>query len=302
MAYSKSKFQLTHLLQDVWYRMGQFTTWKVTGGSATTVVNTNWAGVEEQIFDDDDPALIYGSAVVVEDAAGAGAAPEGEIGSITDYDSSTYTITMDTLSSSVASGDRVGIASPQFPYQDMRELANIAIRKLGKIDNIDTSITTSAGRTEYTMPIQVAPKRVRMQTVLGSTNNNKWEVVQGWSVIPAAPGTGWTLVIPNMVQGYKLELLYEDLHPELTAYDSNISELIAPELLTSAVIAEAFQWYNNKINGSNAYFLQRENKAIQDLAEAKVNYPINRIDEQVAGLPHWGLSGRYVPKTSDLRY
>jgi hypothetical protein len=301
MSYSKSKFQLTHLLQQAWYRMGQMKTWVITGGSTTTTVNTAWAGVDDAIFEDDDPTLIYGSIVVVEDAALTGAAPEGEIARITDYDSASTTITHDAVSTAVASGDRVATISALFPYEDMKELANIAIRKLGKIDVIDTSLTVVAGQTEYVMPIRQAPKRVRIQR-LNASSDNRWQLIQGWSVIPAVVGTGWKLVVPPLVQGFSIELLYEDLHPKLNSYEDDIMEIVHPELAVNALVAEAYQWYNNQINGSNSYFLQRENKALQDLEQAKVNYPIYKLDEQVQGLPHWGRQSEYVPKTSDLRY
>jgi hypothetical protein len=108
--------------------------------------------------------------------------------------------------------------------------------------------------------------------------------------------------MPPMTQGFSVELLYEDLHPELSSYDSDILEIIEPERILNALIAEAFQWYNNSINGSNAYFLQRENKALQDLAQSEVKFPLRKSAvRQIQGLPHWGIQGEYVPGTSDLK-
>src|SRR5690349_13681488 len=98
MSYDPKRYQLTNLLVDAWYRMGQFKRWKATGGSPTTMINTLWAGVEEPTYEDDDPALIYGTAVVLKDQAGSNAAPEGEYGMITDYDSASQTLTMDAVS------------------------------------------------------------------------------------------------------------------------------------------------------------------------------------------------------------
>lgn len=302
MAYSANRYQLTDLLQDAWYRLGQFKTWKATGGSTTTLVNSLWAGVEDQFFDDDDPSLVYGTAVVVRDAGGALAAPHGEFGMITDYDAASFTATLETLSAAIAAGDEVGIASPLFPLRDMIRLANLALTRLGKIDIVDTSISIAASQTEYTLPaaIQKKPKRVRKQT-LQTANDNEWKLVQGWDVIPATAGSNWTLVIPQLTQGYSLEVLYEGIHPELTAFDSPIQDAILPELAINALLAEAYQWYNNQIGGTSQYYLQRENKAIQDLQAAKVEYPIQRVIEQIQGLPHWGARGEYVPLTSDLR-
>jgi hypothetical protein len=300
MAYNPSGFQLTHLLQDVWYRMGQLRTWTITNGSATTVINTLWAGVEEPIFEDDDPSLIYGTVVVVKDAANA--APEGEMGMITDYDSSSQTITMETLTAAVASGDKVGIASPLFPFQDMLRLANIAIQKLGDVMVPDTSISIVAGQSEYLLPatIRSKPISVRRQTVQDA-NDNRWVPVEGWDVIPQAVGSQLKLTLPAIPVNYSLEIIYRGLHPDVTAFDSEILGLIHPELAACSLIAEAFQWYNNQVGGSNQYFLQRENKAIQDLESALVRYPIDDNVGQVQGFPHWGKSGDYVPLTSDLR-
>lgn len=288
MAYSTTKYQLTNLLQDAWSRMGQMRRWNVTGGSTTTVVNTDWAISEEPVYEDDDPALIFGTAVVIQDAGGAGAAPEGEYAMITDYDSASSTMTIDTVTSAVGAGDRVGVISPMFPYEDMVNLANIALRRLGDIDVVDTTLTTAGGQTEYTLPVGIQQKPIRVR-VQGNTDtgDNQWQEVQGWSVIPSTAGTQWTLVLPEMVGGYSIEVLYRTAHPKLTAYDSNIQEAIHPELALCALVAEAYQWYNNQLGGSNQYFLQRENKAIQDLEAARVLHPIRHIVEQVQGLPHW---------------
>lgn len=298
MTYSPTRYQLTHLLQDAWGRLGQLSTWAATGGSATTSINTAWAGVEDEVFEDDDAGLIYGSVVVTESTDNA--APEGEIARITDYDSSSQTITHDTLSASVQSGDRIGIVSPLFPYEDMKRMADLAIRKLGKLDLIDSSIVVVAGQTEYTLPIRSAPKAVKMRTNAAS-GDYKSEFIQPWSVKPATAGGFWTLVVPDLPSGYVLELLYEDFHPKLNVYDDDIAEIIVPELATAALVAEAYQWYNNRINGSNQYLLQRENKAIQDLEQAKAMYPVRKIQRQVQGFPHWGTRSDFVPLTSDER-
>lgn len=302
MAYSASKYQLTHLLQDAWTRLGQLRVWTATGGSTTTIACTDWAIPEEPVYEDDDPSLIMGTAVVIKDAGGAGAAPEGELGMITDYDSSTSTLTMDTITSAVASGDTFGIVSPLFSLQDMIVLTNIALRKLGVIDLIDTSISIASGQSEYTLPttIRTKPVRVRKQTNQGASDN-QWELVTNWSIIPATAGSNWTLVLPPLEPNYSIEILYRSLHPKVSSYDSDIAEIIHPELALNALIAEAYQWYNNQVGGSNQYFLQRENKAIQDLEAAKVLHPIYHAVEQIHGMPHWGTRSEYVPLTSDLK-
>lgn len=298
MAIDATKFQLTHLLQDAWYRMGQMKRWKATGGSTTTVVNSTWAGVEEPVFEDDDPALIYGTVVVLKDTVGA--APEGEMGMITDYDSSTNTITMEALSSAVGANDRVGIVSPQFPLEDMIELANIALQKLGNLD-IPEYVTVTSGTIQYALPtaIQKTPTMVRY---VSNAANIAPRILSGWRVMPDSAGVDLSITFQNPLDiGGQIEVFYRDAHPTLTAFDSQISEVIHPELAVCSLLAEAYQWYNNQLGGANQYFLQRENKAIQDLEQMLVKHPIQHLPEWLPGFPHWGKRGDYVPGTSDLR-
>ena len=112
MAYSPSKFLLTHLLQDAWKAMGQSRRWKITGGSATTVVNSAWAGIEDAVYEDNDFALVNGTVIVAKDLGGLGASPEGKMSRIATYDAALFTITLaDTLTDALVSGDLVSIAS-----------------------------------------------------------------------------------------------------------------------------------------------------------------------------------------------
>lgn len=300
MTYDRTKYQLTQLLQDAWYKMGQIKKWNLTGGSNTTSVNSVWAGVEEQIFEDDDPALIYGTVVCIESTDHL--APEGELGMVTDYDSSTNTLTHGTLSATLQSGDKIGIASPLFPVDDMIELANIAIQKLGEIDLPDY-VNTSAGVNTYTLPstIRSYPTLVRY---FSPNPLIRPRVINGWSVIPLSPGTNLEIVVPNGFDesGGQLEIFYRASHVKVTSFDAAISEFINPELVLAALVAEAYQWYNNQLGGSNQYFLQRENKALQDLEAALVKFPIHRMAGQVSGMPHWNSGTQYVPLTNDARY
>lgn len=301
MAYSASKYQLTQLLQDAWFRMGQMKRWKMTGGSASTVVNSAWAGVEDAIYEDDDPSLIYGTVVVIRDAGGLNAAPEGEMGRITDYDSSIFTITMDTLTAAVASGDSVGIASPLFPLEDMIEAANLALQRIGELDIPDTSLSVVTNQTEYTLPSTIRSRPLLVEVAENQdAGNYQWRKVQGWHVVPATAGAAWTLFIPPLPVDHALRVWYRGLHPKLTAYDSDIIETLHPELILCATLVEAYQWYNNQTGGTNGFMVSRENMALQSLEAAMVKYPVLRIVEQVHGMPHWGALGDYVPGTSDL--
>jgi hypothetical protein len=122
--------------------------------------------------------------------------------------------------------------------------------------------------------------------------------------MPDGPGSNLALVVPNGFDenGGQFEVFYRSRHAKVTGYADDISEFINPELILSALVAEAYQWYNNQLGGSNQYFLQRENKALQDLEASLVKFPIHRLTGQVSGMPHWNAGTKYIPLTNDARY
>ena len=84
------------------------------------------------------------SEIVIEDAGGANAAPEGEFSRITDYTASSQTVTVSpALTAAPAAGDRVLIVPPDFPLYDMIEVVNDALKNIGDIPKVDVSQQTS---------------------------------------------------------------------------------------------------------------------------------------------------------------
>src|SRR5574343_1794055 len=77
---------------------------KATSGSTTTIVCSNLYTLADTSLDN---ALNGGTAFVVTDAGGAGAAPENESARITGYTAAAGTVTLATgdLSAAVAAGD-----------------------------------------------------------------------------------------------------------------------------------------------------------------------------------------------------
>lgn len=300
MAYSAVKFQLTHLLQAVYKAMGQSQKWIATDGSTTEVENTQWAGIEEALYEDNDDALVNGTVIVAEDAGGLGAAPEGEFARISSYDSATSTLTIGALSQAIAAGDKFVVASPMLPLEDMIELANSALLYLGDFDLIDTTTTFASNQTEYTMPSTIRQKPLGIQVQTSSTvGNYQWRNVNSWDVRPATAGANWTLVLPQGSVGKIIGIKYRILHPKLTDYDSDILEVIHPELAKTTLMAHAYQWINNRLGGNNEYLVARENTAWQEVEISKARFPIEREVGRVRGLPHWGRRSAYVPLTSD---
>src|SRR5688572_17715489 len=125
MTYSATANQLTHVLQQLFRRIGGKVT-LATSGSTTTAVDTKLA--DELADGNEDDLFNGGTLLVLEDAGGLSAAPEGEFSRITDYVAGSQTLTFSpAMTAAPASGDRIIIVPPDFPLYDMIEIVNDAL-------------------------------------------------------------------------------------------------------------------------------------------------------------------------------
>lgn len=264
-------FRLTELLQSTYRRLGQTTTAVITGGSKSTAVNTAW----QDVYQDDD--LNNGTLFVIKDSAGAGAAPEGEMAPITDYDEASYTMTLSPeLSAALASGDKIVFTRAIWPMYEMIEIVNDALKAIGDITLVDTSLTTATDQTEYALPIGLKRGlvKVEMQTN-DDSNDNRWVEIP-FEVIPAAPGSAGLIKVPQLDDGYTLKLWYNGQHPRVEDYDDVIAESIDPELAIAATINRAMEWYMDRTGSVEEHYVQRANKAMDDYENALRKFPVNR--------------------------
>jgi len=243
-----------------------------TGGSSSTIENSLYASDEEPPLEDFAKRW---TAFVEHDAAGAGAAPQGEYQRISAYDEANYRFTTDAFTAAVASGDRIVIVSDLVPLQQMIVMANEVISDLGRLELVDTSLTTAANQTEYTLPLGITKENlyaVEIQRITTDANDNRWAPVK-YDVIPAAAGTAHTLIIAQYAAGYKLQLWYRDFHAKLTAYNSTISPTLQYAQIKAAFRYKITDWYNQRNEGGDEFWLGAERKAAGLLDLAKIEHP-----------------------------
>ncbi len=262
----------------VWQDLGKidaFEEFVATDGSTTTIVNGKIADRQDR---PEDNYSIDFTAMVIRDAGGASAAPEGEMQRISGYVSSTYTHTVDTaFTVAPASGDYIAIANADIPLREMYRAINNALVKIGEIPLTDSSLTTASSKTEYTLP--VALKRTNLLRVeyaanTGDADDNDWTHISDFDIVPAAPGSTGLLILPQIVSGRTIRLTYKGVHPVISTYSSTISEYLHPAVLIPAVTKEILRWWNAASAGGNQYWLQKENEAAQELEMALRKFPI----------------------------
>ena len=280
---------LSRVMERAWRAIGHTTDIKATGGSTTTIVDANTRYTS-------DDALLYGTAIVTYDAGGAGAAPEGEYGMITDFNATTKTFTIDTtLGAAVASGDKVSLCRSAIPLQTMIACVNDGLRDLGFIDLVDTSITYDSGTITYAIP--VTAKYDQIDFLVRDDTDEMYRSIKGQTKIrPSAPGSTMAVDIWGVADATNIILVYKGVHPMLTAYSSVVSETIPEALAVAATVDKALEWLVSKRGDSalNTFIVQRWNDAKNTIVNTKVMSPKNDVKKK----PKYAVFGDTIPKKS----
>ncbi len=269
---------LSKVMQRVWRETGWSIDCLATGGSTTTIVDTN------TVYSTTN-ALAGGTAIVVRDAGGASAAPEGEFSRITSFDTGTETWTLtSTLTSAVGAGDSILLATPKVKLPQMIQAVNDGLANLGTISLVDTSLSTVAAQREYSLPVGLKIKRVLdvlIQGQTGDSDDNRYTSIFGnVRFFPAAPGTvGILELMQDYPSSHTIKILYEGVHPTLNAYNSTVSETIQEELAVAAAMDKVLTWLVSKRGDSalGTFVIQRWNDAKQTLQMQKADKPVFRV-------------------------
>lgn len=270
---------LSKVLQRAWREMGFAIDILATGGSATTIVDAN-----TQYTSDD--SLLGGTAIITRTSDGT--SPEGKFARISNFVASTKTFMIDTVTDAVAAGDAVLLATPRIKLPQMVQAANDGLANLGTISLIDTSISLASGVYSYNLPVGLKIKS--LTDILIPDTNGLYRSIAGLvQNFPAAPAATGVLQFSQIPDFQTLKILYEGVHPHLSAYNDVISETIQEELAVAAAIDKALTWYVSKRGDSalGTFTIQRWNDAKQSLQMQKTEKPVNRVKPGVK----WFIGG-----------
>lgn len=273
----------SELLQDTFDALGKKLTLGIiaTGGSTTTIIDTTLSD------DFEDNQFVGWQAFVHRDAGGSGAAPQNEVARVSAYVASSKTLTVATLTAAVAAGDEILLVKPRpLSLADAKRLCNTALREIGEIPAVDTSITLVAGTTTYTLPstIRKRPKQVKYIPTSGTTY---YAEVFDWDVIPSTPGANWTLYVPSGEVGTAV-IYYDGLHPMLSTYSDSVMDAIEPQLAKAVCGWYCAQWLARddetwRATANDLYALYQ--------AEF-VKSPPQLWPRKAKGMPHWSSGKR----------
>jgi hypothetical protein len=264
---------LSRVLERAWRETGFSIDILATGGSATTIIDTN-----TQYTSDD--SLVGGTAIITRTTDGA--SPQGKFARISDFVASTKTFTIDTVTDAVGAGDSVLLASPSIRLPQMTQAVNDALANLGTISLVDTSITLVSGTYSYNLPVGLKIKELK--DILIPNSDGMYRSIKGLvQNFPSAPAATGALQFTQIPDEQTLKIVYEGVHPYLSAYGDVVSETIQEELAVAAAIDKALTWYVSRRGDSalGTFTIQRWNDAKQALQIQKAEKPVSRTKPAV---------------------
>lgn len=240
---SKTLFDLSYELARL---LGVVAEGQATGGSTTTIADT----VERTEAND---FWNLGSAWILYDAGGAGAAPQSERSVITDFANTGGVVTLrSTLTAAVASGDRYALSGQRYPLQLLDQKINEVLQTIPIQKDDITTVTIASDQTEYSLPADVWDlKQVWIQTN-DDTNDNEWEKLYDWRIKKSTTGTANVLELGRQYSAdYELKLVYLANHQTLRAASDELDDSIHPGLVLYNAAVRCLLWYKSKVGDSD---------------------------------------------------
>jgi hypothetical protein len=268
---------MAYTLFDAAYRvareLGIVTEGLATGGSTTTIVDTNDRTETDDFWNS-------GSAFIL---SASGAAPEGEFSVIKDFVNSTSTVTVrDTLGATVASGDKYALGRRRYPlYTIIQNVNKILTRILIEVTDKTTLDTVAA--TEYsTAPIaaNLSIREVWIQGRTGDADDNRWIPITNWRREKTATGTADLLIFDwRYPQSRDILIKYIGEHGELANDSDTIDRTIHMDRIVYPAVVECLNWrkaktgHDRDIDEQLAHFMPLAQRAI---AEHYVDLPARK--------------------------
>ena len=247
---------LSQVLRGSFRMLGLGMSLPLTGGSATTAVIGRFAN--EETPPEDDFCLNW--TFFADEADGA--APEGEFANVTNYDGGTYTLTFDTLTAALASGDRGYLCRPTVSLSDMIAAVNTALAELEAVPLIDTSITFDSDTQSYSLPANMI--NVLSVEYIASGDTARQKLPSYSVVVPATVSGQATLYLAKPVDGTAY-ITYDGTHAAVGAYNDTISPTIPLQL----AIAQTAHCALRNVSQQSPLWQEKYNAVIGELNAAR---------------------------------
>lgn len=199
----------------------------------------------------------------------------GKSRKITDWDLSTTTFTIPTTTTAAGSGVNYSVIAPDWPRDKLIEFVNNALRRIGAVPDVNTSLTSVAGQRAYALPAGVYNvRRVEIARELSDTPYDYapsygWRELDGY--IEFDPGA------EPAASGYILRLHYHAPHAVLSADTDTISDYIHIERLIWTAAVFAWRWRMQMAGKDKPEYTNFLNEASQYAELYAARFPIPKV-------------------------
>ena len=268
-------FTLSNLIQEFYLRMGQSRNGIATGGDTTYVLDSARDGEGR------DKAWLNGTLICTQSSDGL--APDGQFSRISQSVANPWRLTVSpALTAAFGAGDSYAYVGPEYPLYDLIRLANSALLKLGKLDKVDvttldsvSNVSRYAASAAWKFPN--GPYRVDVASN-SDPDDPQWidEVDTDWE--PDEAGEGGYILFRNYPSqaARDIRVWYRESHPVVSSFDDAIDGRLDSELAIQALLSAGLDWNNTRIRGGDKFLLKRSSKAETDLANVKMEQPVER--------------------------
>jgi len=220
-----------------------------------------------------------GSAWILYDAGGSGAAPQGEMSYVSDFATTGGVVTLrSTLTAAVAVGDKYAIARERYPLSLLAQKVNEALTGVVVEKTDITTVAIAGDQTEYSLPSDVIDLKEVWIATNNDSNNNLWERTYDWQIQKSATGTANKIVFTNQsATGLAVKLVYLTYHATLRAATDKLDDSIHINKVIYAAAVGCLLWRKAKVGESdpslNELLNYYQNLSSQMNAEHAVDYP-----------------------------
>lgn len=238
---SKTLFDITYQLAR---SLGVVKEGVATGGSTSTIADTNDRTEADDYFNS-------GTAWVLYDSAGAGAAPQGEYSVISDFANTGGVVSLrSTLTAAVASGDRYAVANKRYPLHLLVQKVN---ETFGVIEKTDTSsITTANEQQEYSLPSGVVEVKQAFLQTNSDSDANLWEKLYDWYIEKSDTGTADKIIFDRQFDAsYSIKLVYLTYPNTLRVASDKLDDSIHVNKVVWNAAVNCLLWRKSKVGESD---------------------------------------------------
>lgn len=223
--------------------LGTARTGTATGGSTTTLIDTNGLKLVDNDYYNE------GSLFILKDAGGA-ISLTGTFSGVKDFNSTSKTLTLYTaMATPITADDIYGVANRRYPIFLLTQKINNVLMLDGDIPVEDTSLTTVANQLTYDLPDGVIARDLRQVWVATDTTAGRLDYVPvvNWKIRHASAGSAGDLELDyELPAGYNLLLRYATPHAELRDATDALHNAVHPDRVVYQVCADALRWYKDK--------------------------------------------------------